>query len=112
MTSMSLTQQIITIAICVAGTMLTRFLPFMVFREGVKTPAYVEYLGKALPAAVFGMLVVYSLKDVSVLGGSHGIPELIGVITAAGLHVWKRQMLLSIAGATVVYMLLVQLVFV
>ena len=108
---MTLTQQIITIAMVVLGTLLTRFLPFLVFPSGKETPGYIRYLGKVLPAAVFGMLVIYSLKDVNVLAGSHGIPELLAVLLVIVLHKWKRQMLLSIAGGTVFYMLLVQLVF-
>ena len=108
---MTLTQQIITIGMIVLGTAVTRFLPFLVFPAGKPTPKYVQYLGKVLPAAVFGLLVVYSLKDVSILTGSHGIPELIAIIVVVILHVWQRQMLLSIAGGTVCYMLLVQLVF-
>ena len=108
---MTLTQQIITIAMLVLGTLLTRFLPFLVFPPGKETPGYIRYLGKVLPAAVFGMLVIYSLKDVNVLAGSHGIPELLAVLLVIVLHKWKRQMLLSIAGGTVFYMLLVQLVF-
>ena len=75
------------------------------------TPKYIVYLGKALPCAVFGMLVVYCLKNVSLLSGTHGIPELIAIGITAGLHLWKKQMLLSIAGGTIAYMLLVQLVF-
>ena len=108
---MTLTQQIITVAMVVLGTAVTRFLPFLLFPAGRPTPKYVQYLGKVLPAAVFGLLVVYSLKDVSILTGSHGIPELISILLVIILHVWKRQMLLSIAGGTVCYMLLVQLVF-
>ena len=108
---MSLTQQIITIGICVVGTMLTRFLPFLIFKEGRPTPKYVQYLGKALPLAIFGMLVVYCLRNVSVWSESHSIPEGIAVIVTAALHMWKRQMLVSIAGGTVCYMLLVQFVF-
>ena len=108
---MTLTQQIITIAMVVLGTLLTRFLPFLVFPPGKETTGYIRYLGKVLPAAVFGMLVIYSLKDVNVLAGSHGIPELFAVLLVIVLHKWKRQMLLSIAGGTVFYMLLVQLVF-
>lgn len=108
---MTLTQQIITIAICALGTMATRFLPFLIFSDKRPTPRYIQYLGKALPAAIFGMLVVYCLKDVNVLSGSHGIPELIAILVTAGLHLWKRKMLLSIAGGTLCYMLLVQLVF-
>lgn len=108
---MTFTEQIITIAIIVLATMLTRFLPFMLFPSGKPTPKYIQYLGKVLPAAVFGLLVVYCLKDVSILRGTHGLPELIAIVIVTLLHLWKRQMLLSIAGGTVCYMLLVQLVF-
>ena len=109
---MTFTQQIMTIGIVVFGTMLTRFLPFLVFGGGKETPKYIQYLGKILPAAVFGLLVVYCLKDVSVLSGSHGIPEAISILVVVFLHFWKRQMLLSIAGGTVCYMLLTQIVFI
>lgn len=108
---MTLIQKMITIAICALGTMTTRFLPFLIFREGKPTPKYIQYLGKALPAAIFGMLVVYCLKNVDILGGSHGLPELLAIIVTVALHLWKRQMLLSIAGGTVCYMALVQFVF-
>lgn len=108
---MTLTQQIIIVAMVVLGTAVTRFLPFLLFPAGRLTPKYVQYLGKVLPAAVFGLLVVYSLKDVSIFTGNHGIPELISMVLVIVLHVWKRQMLLSIAGGTVCYMLLVQFVF-
>lgn len=108
---MTLVQKIITIAICAFATMMTRFLPFLIFREGKPTPKYIQYLGKALPAAIFGMLVVYCLKNVDILGGSHGLPELIAIIVTVALHLWKRQMLISIAGGTVCYMMLVQLAF-
>ena len=108
---MTVPQQIITIALCVLGTVATRFLPFLVFSGDKPTPKYIQYLGKALPAAIFGMLVVYCLKNVSILTGSHGIPELISIVLVVALHLWKRQMLLSIAGGTVCYMLLIQFVF-
>ena len=108
---MTLTQQILTIAMVVLGTALTRFLPFLIFPSGKPTPIYRQYLGRFLPAAVFGLLVVYCLRNVDLLSGSHGIPELISILLVIALHVWKRQMLLSIAGGTVCYMLLVQLVF-
>lgn len=109
--TMGITQQIIMIAMVVLGTMLTRFVPFLVFPSGKPTPKYIQYLGKVLPSAVFGLLVIYCLKDVRLLSGSHGIPEFIGVITVVLLHVWKKNMFLSIAGGTIVYMLLVQLFF-
>lgn len=108
---MTIFQQIVVIGICVGGTMLTRFLPFLIFSEDRPTPGYIKYLGKALPAALFGMLVVYCLKDVSFLSGDYGIPELIGIVCTIVLHLWKRQMILSIAGSTVIYMLLVQFIF-
>ena len=106
---MTLTQQIITIAAVVFGTMLTRFLPFLLFPAGRPTPKYIQYLGKVLPSAVFGMLVIYCLKDVSLISGSHGIPELLAVLAVTVLHLWKRQMLLSIAGGTIFYMVLLQI---
>lgn len=108
---MTLTQQIITIGMVVLGTMITRFLPFIVFPAGKPKPKYIQYLGKVLPGAVFGMLVVYCLKNVSILGGTHGIPEAISIILVICLHLYKRQMLLSIAGGTICYMLLVQFIF-
>ena len=107
---MTLTLQILTIAMVVLGTALTRFLPFLIFPSGKPTPKYIQYLGRFLPAAVFGLLVVYCLRNVDLLSGSHGIPELLSILLVIGLHVWKRQMLLSIAGGTIFYMILVQTV--
>ena len=92
-------------------TAALRFLPFFIFRGNRKTPPYIEYLGKVLPYAIMGMLVVYCLKDVSFVSGSFGIPETIGCASVALLHIWKRNTLLSIGAGTVCYMLLVQLVF-
>ena len=109
---MTLTQQIITIVMVIIGTMLTRFLPFLLFPAGKPTPKYIQYLGKVLPGAVFGLLVVYCLKNVSVFEGSRGIPEIISIAAVVVLHRWKRQMLLSIAGGTILYMVLIQYVFV
>ncbi len=108
---MTLLQQIITISLCIAATMLTRFLPFLIFNENKKTPAFVQYIGKYLPSAVFGMLVIYCLRNVNVTQGSHGLPEFISILVTGGLHLWKRQMLLSIAGGTICYMLLIHFVF-
>lgn len=108
---MTIPQRLITIAMCVLGTVLTRFLPFVLFPGNKPTPKFIRYLGHALPAAVFGMLLVYCLKGVNIASGSHGLPELIAILIVAGLHLWKKQMLLSIAGGTIAYMLLVQLVF-
>lgn len=109
---MTLSQQIITIGMVVFGTMLTRFLPFLFFPAGKTTPRYIQYLGKVLPSAVFGILVIYCLKGINIFIGSHGIPEMLSIAFVVLLHLWKRQMLLSIAGGTICYMLLVQFVFV
>lgn len=111
MTSMTLAEQIITVSMVVLGTLITRFLPFIVFPAGKPTPKYIQFLGKFLPAAVFGLLVIYCLRNVSLVSGSHGIPELISIAVVIGLHLWKRQILISIAGGTICYMLLIQLVF-
>jgi len=108
---MTIAEQIITIAMCVLGTVITRFLPFAVFSSKRPTPRYIQYLGKVLPGAIFAMLVIYCLRNVSLLQSSHGLPELIAIALTVGLHLWKRQMLLSIAGSTVCYMLLIQFVF-
>jgi branched-subunit amino acid transport protein AzlD len=108
---MTVPQQIITIVMVVLGTMVTRFLPFILFPAGKPTPKYIQYLGRVLPGAVFGLLIIYCLKNVSIFTGSHGIPELIAILVVIALHLWKRQMLLSIAGGTLCYMLLVQTIF-
>ena len=109
---MTVPQQIITIAIIVLGTELTRFLPFLIFPAGKPTPDYIQYLGKVLPAPVFGMIVMYCLRNVSIFTGSHGIPELLAIALVVGLHLWKKNTLLSIAVGTALYMVLVQVVFV
>ena len=107
---MTVLEQAITIGLCALATMLTRFAPFLLF-AGKQTPGYIRYLGKALPGAIFGMLVVYCLKSVNPMVYSHGLPELLAIALTVALHLWKRQMLLSIAGGTVCYMLLLRLVF-
>lgn len=108
---MTLSQQISTIAVMALATMMTRFIPFLLFPAQKQTPSYIQHLGKVLPAAVMGLLVVYCFKDISLTTGNRGIPEFLGAVVVIGLHKWKRQMLLSIAGGTMVYMLLVQVVF-
>lgn len=97
------------ITIMAVVTIAIRFAPFVVFSKG--SPAALKYLGDVLPYSVMAMLVVYCLKGVNVFEGSHGIPELISVIIVIGLHKLKHNTLLSIVVGTVVYMLLVQLVF-
>ena len=105
------THAMLLILTMTAGTMATRFLPFLVFGNGPKTPDLITYLSNVLPFAIMGMLVVYCLKDVQFLQAPYGIPELIGCAVVAALHVWKRNSLLSIGAGTVCYMLLVQFVF-
>ena len=92
---MTALQMGLTIAVCTAATMITRFLPFVVFSS----------------AAIFGMLIVYCLKSVTPFAGSHGIPEAIALLVTVALHKWKHETLLSVAGGTLCYVLLVQLVF-
>ena len=92
------------------GTMVTRFLPFLIFPEGKEPPELIQYLGKVLPYAVIGLLVIYCLKDVPG-SGTYGIPEFLAIVFIVLLHRWKKNILLSIGGGTVFYMLLVQFVF-
>ena len=99
----------ILVAVMSAGTILLRFLPFLLFRKRV--PPYVSYLGKVLPPAIIGMLVIYCLRSTPILSVPFGIPELIGVLTVLGLQVWKHHSLLSILAGAGIYMLLVQAVF-
>lgn len=108
---MNNTHAISTIAVCALVTAGLRFFPFLIFGENRKTPPVIAYLGQVLPFAIMGMLVIYCLKDVSFISAPFGIPEAIGCAAVAGLHVWKRNTLLSIGAGTVVYMLLVQFLF-
>lgn len=108
---MTLFEQIMTIGMVVLGTMMTRFIPFIIFPSGRPTPSYVQYLGKVLPSAALGLLVIYSIKDVQFLHGNHGAPELICIVLVALLHIWKRNMFLSIASGTFLYMFLIQFIF-
>ncbi|MBQ6490945.1 MAG: AzlD domain-containing protein [Atopobiaceae bacterium] len=94
---------VVTMAIV---TMATRFLPFVVFRR--ETPEYVSYLGRVLPPAIIGMLVVYCLRDVSLAASPYGIPELVAVACVVAVQAWRRNSLASILVGTVMYMALVQ----
>ena len=104
-------QALAAIAVMAGVTFLTRALPFLLFDRGDAPPKLVLYLGRVLPPAIIAMLIVYCLRNVDVLHFAYGLPELIAIAVTISLHLWKRQMLLSIAGGTVCYMLLVQFVF-
>lgn len=106
------THAVLLIAVSALVTALIRFAPFLVFRGGRETPAVILRLGKLLPCAVMSMLVVYCLRNMDFAGASHALPEIIAAAVVVLLHVWRRNTLLSIVAGTVVYMLLVQLVFV
>ena len=99
----------VLVAVMAVVTMLLRFLPFLVFRK--EPPAYITYLGKVLPPAIIGMLVIYCLKDVSLTSHPFGLPELIAVAGVAAVQAWKRNSLVSILTGTVLYMVLIRLVF-
>jgi branched-subunit amino acid transport protein AzlD len=90
-------------------TIFLRFLPFVGFRN--ETPRYVSYLGRVLPPAIIGMLVVYCLKDITPMAAPFGIPELAAAACVVGLQIWRRNSLVSILGGTLIYMLMVQIVF-
>lgn len=105
-------QSLIIVAMVALATQITRWTPFLVFSGSRKLPRVVEDLGRLLPPAMMGLLVVYSLRNTDILSGSHGLPGAIAVTVTAGLHLWRRSTLLSILAGTAVYMLLVQLVFV
>ena len=99
------------IAVIALVTATLRFLPFLLFGENRQTPPLVTYLGRVLPYAIMGMLVVYCLKGVTLTAAPYGIPEAIACAVVIALHVWKRSTLLSIGAGTVCYMLLVQFLF-
>ena len=110
--TMTVWQSVLTIAAVVLGTATTRYITFLVFPEHKEPPRWVRYLGSVLPFAMAGLLVVYSLKDVSLLDGWHGLPEAIALASVILLHKWKRNMMLSLAGGTILYMVLIQFIFV
>ena len=99
------------VAVVALVTILLRFFPFLIFQGNRKTPKIIEKLGKILPYAIMGMLVVYCLRDVNVTGVSNYLPQLIACAVVGILHVWKRNTLVSIIGGTICYMVLVQMVF-
>lgn len=107
---MTILEQIVTIFIAGFATVLTRFLPFVIFK-GKKTPKALDYLGFALPCSVFGMLLVYCLKDTVVTSFPFALPEVLGLAVTSAIYLWKKNTLISIAAGTVFYMFLIQVVF-
>lgn len=101
-------ETLLIMVVVAIATILTRALPFILFPEHKETPKYILYLGKVLPLTIVGMLVVYCLKDVSLLSGTHGIPEMIAIFVIVLIHLWKENTLLSIGVGTVLYMLILQ----
>ncbi|HWQ74277.1 MAG TPA: branched-chain amino acid transporter permease [Syntrophomonas sp.] len=108
---LSAQQSLIIIAVVCLGTVITRALPFILFPDQNSTPAVIVYLGKVLPFAAISLLIVYCMRNVSLLSAPHGIPEAMAIISVIALHLWKNNTLLSIGGGTVLYMFLVQTVF-
>lgn len=102
---------ILLIAAVAAVTMALRFFPFFIFGGRRKTPAFITYLSGVLPYAIMGMLVVYCLRGVDIFSGSHGLPELLAGALVVAVHLWKKNTLLSITAGTIVYMVLIQMVF-
>lgn len=102
-------QTVIMIFAVAFGAMLTRFLPFLIFPVGKKRPQVIDYLGKVLPAAMMGLLVIYCLKDVSLKSALHGIPEVLSIISIVLIHKWKHNVLLSIGIGTALYMILIRM---
>ncbi|MFA9463280.1 MAG: branched-chain amino acid transporter permease [Velocimicrobium sp.] len=103
-------QTVITILAIALGTMITRFTPFLLFPEHKEPSNVIAYLGKVLPPAMMGLLVVYCLKGVSFRNAPHGIFEVLSIGFIIILHKWKNNVLLSIGGGTILYMLLVQMI--
>lgn len=104
-------QTFIIISMVTLGTVITRFLPFILFPDSKKNHPYITYLGKVLPYSVIGLLVVYCLKSVNLMNPSFWLPESVAIICIIVLHFWRGNVLLSIGAGTVIYMLLVQIIF-
>ena len=105
------TEKLITIAAMAAGTLITRYLPFIFFPEGRKIPKFVIYLGKVLPYAVISFLTVYCLRNVSLTKAPYALPEAVSIVCIIILHLWRKNTLLSIGAGTAIYMILVQYIF-
>lgn len=105
------TQALVIILVTAFATVITRFVPFILFPEGREYPKIITYLGRVLPPAMMGLLVIYCLKNTSLIKPPHAIPEIASIAAVALIHIWKRNVLLSIAVGTALYMFLVQCIF-
>jgi len=105
-------QSILFFGIISLTTIFLRVLPFLIFPDHKETPKYITYLGKVFPYATIGMQVIYRLKDISFAAAPFGLPEIISIGVIVILHLWKNNTLLSIGVGTVLYMILVQFVFI
>ena len=106
------TEMLIFIFVIAIATFSTRIIPFIVFHDEKKIPKYIDYLGRVLPYCITGFLIVYCLKDVSIFTKNHGIPELIAIIFVIAIHIYKKNMLLSVTSGTILYMILVNIIFI
>lgn len=110
--TLTTSQSLIIIGLAALATMTTRFLPFIIFKGNGRANSYINYLGKVLPYSAIGLLVVYCLRNVNFITRPNGLPEAIAILSIIILHNWKENTLLSIGAGTVIYMFLVQQIFV
>ena len=106
------THALIVMLVMGGCVLLTRILPVVIFGRSERIPEFILYLGKVIPYTAMGLLIVYCLRDVSILGGTHGVPELIAMAVVVASYLWKRNTIVSVVLGTAVYMLLLQMVFV
>ena len=106
---MSEEEQSVTILVVVLGTILTLFLPYLVFTERRRIPQVITDLGRLLPPAVFGLLVIYCLRNVDILNPTQLVPTAAALVITAALFFWRRDMLLPMAGGTLAYMMVMRM---
>ncbi len=106
------THALIVMLVMGGCVLLTRILPVIIFGRSERVPEFILYLGKVIPYTAMGLLIVYCLRDVSILGGTHGVPELIAMAVVVASYLWKRNTIVSVVLGTAVYMVLLQMVFI
>lgn len=107
----SVMHAVFIIAVMAIVTFAIRLVPFLLFDHGQEPPAWIVTLGNLLPPACMSVLVVYCVRNISLLQGNRGIPDFLCIAVAMLLHAWKRNTLLSICVSTILYMVCVQLIF-